>query len=282
MDTKPINPLIKHFRRPAIHFKLPSNGKYWPENTLDLPVTGEIPVYPMTSADEITLKTPDALMNGAGIVSVIQSCCPNILDAWKMPSIDVDAVLIAIRIASFGNAMTISTVCPHCQVEHDHDVDLGNLSSQAQCPNYDKGLEYDGLKIQLRPQQYFGVTRNNIVQFEERRITTALADTNMPEEVKDAKIKESMKKLLELNDQMLVDSTDYIETEDGVRVRDPEFINEFYKNAESKVTREIQQRLSELASEADLPRTKLACTGCSESYEVPLEFDYSRFFALGS
>jgi hypothetical protein len=282
MDTKPINPLIKHFRRPAIHFKLPSDGKYWPENTLDLPVTGEIPVYPMTSADEITLKTPDALMNGSGIVSVIQSCCPNILDAWKMPSIDVDAVLIAIRIASYGSAMTISTVCPHCNAEHDYDVDLGELSSQAQCPNYSRPVEYEGLKIQLRPQQYFGVTRNNIVQFEERRITDTLADSTIDEDVKDAMIKESMKKLLELNDQMLVDSTDYIETEDGVRVKDPEFIKEFYKNAESSVSRSLQQRLSEFAKEAELPKTKLACTSCGDKYEVPLEFDYSRFFDLGS
>jgi hypothetical protein len=81
MDTKPINPLSKYFRRPEIYYKLPSNGRYWPENSIELPVNGEIPVFPMTNADEITLKTPDALMNGAGIVSVIQSCCPNIVDA---------------------------------------------------------------------------------------------------------------------------------------------------------------------------------------------------------
>jgi hypothetical protein len=147
MDQKPINPLVKHFRRPAIYFKLPSAGNFWEENTLDLPVIGEIPVYPMTTADELTLKTPDALMNGSGIVSVIQSCCPNIKDAWKMPSIDVDAVLIAIRIASYGQSMAISSVCPHCGEEHDYDVDLVNLIGQVKCPNFNTPVEYDGLKI---------------------------------------------------------------------------------------------------------------------------------------
>jgi hypothetical protein len=236
----------------------------------------------MTSADEITLKTPDALMNGSGIVSVIQSCCPSVIDGWKMPSVDVDALLIAIRIASYGNTMTISTACPHCKEEHDHDINLGDINSQIKCPNYDTPVEYDGLKIKLQPQQYFGVTRNNIVQFEERRITDTLSDSNIAEEIKDVRIKESMRKLLDLNNDMLVDSTEYIETEDGVRVKDPEFLKEFYRNAESRVTRDLQGRLAEIAKEAEMPAITLACTSCTQSYNVPLEFDYSRFFDLGS
>ena len=99
------NPLAKHFRQPAIYIQLTSQGKFWPENTLELPVTGKIPVYPMTARDEITLRTPDALINGTSVVEVVQSCCPNIKDAWEMPSIDVDSTLIAIRIASFGHGI---------------------------------------------------------------------------------------------------------------------------------------------------------------------------------
>jgi hypothetical protein len=70
------NPLAKHFRQPAIYLRLPSQGQYWPENAITLPVTGELPVYPMTTKDEITLRTPDALINGTGVVSVIESCIP--------------------------------------------------------------------------------------------------------------------------------------------------------------------------------------------------------------
>jgi hypothetical protein len=88
-----------------------------------------------------------------------------------------------------------------------------------------------------------------------------------------------MKNLLELNDKLLVDSTEYIETEDGSKVREPEFIAEFYKNAESRVTKEIEAKLSDLAKEGALPLTTLVCASCTEKYEIPLEFDYSRFFA---
>jgi hypothetical protein len=279
MEQKPINPLVKHFRRPAIYFKLPSNGNFWEEGTLDLPVTGEIPVYPMTTADELTLKTPDALMNGSGIVSVIQSCCPNIRDAWKMPSIDVDAVLIAIRIASYGENMPISSKCPHCGEEHDYDVNLTGLISQVKSPNFDTPIEYDGLKIKLKPQHYFTVNRNNIVTFEEQRILQSLNDDKLDDDVKTAQITKSMQNLLNANIELLVGSTDNIETEDGVKVKEHDFLVEFYKNAESRATKEIESRLAKIATEGALPPIHLGCAACSKEYDTPLEFDYARFFA---
>ena len=56
-----MNPLAKHFRQPAIYLQLPSGGKYWPDGSIDLPLNGQIPVYPMTTRDEISIRTPDAL-----------------------------------------------------------------------------------------------------------------------------------------------------------------------------------------------------------------------------
>ena len=282
MDTKPINPLSKHFRRPEIYFRLPSAGRYWGENSLDLPVTGEIPIFPMTNADEITLKTPDALMNGSAIVNVIQSCCPNITDAWKMPSVDVDATLIAIRVASYGTNMAVTSKCPHCGEEHDYEVDLSKTLENIKCPDFDRTVDYNGLKIKLRPQEYFSLTKTNIVQFEEQKIMQTLNSAEIDEEVRSVRLKESMKKLLDLNEKLLVDSTEYIETEDGSRVKDPQFIAEYYRNAESKATKVVEDRMSEIAVEGALPPSRMNCSSCDQSYEMPLEFDYARFFGTGS
>jgi len=68
------NPLKAYFRRPAIYLKLPSEGKYYPQGSVDIPVNGEVAVYPMTAVDEITTKTPDALFNGSAVVEIIKSC----------------------------------------------------------------------------------------------------------------------------------------------------------------------------------------------------------------
>ena len=108
------NPLAKHFRQPVMYLKLPSNGRWWANGALEIPVTGEIPIYAMTAKDELMFKTPDALLNGQGVVDVIQSCMPNIKDAWRIPNLDIDVILIAIRIASYGHEMEFESTCPHC------------------------------------------------------------------------------------------------------------------------------------------------------------------------
>ena len=115
------NPLRRFFRQPAVYIKLPSDGNFYPPGTLEMPANGELPVYPMTAMDEITYRTSDALFNGTAIVNVIQSCVPNIIDPWSIPNIDMDTLLVAIRIASYGHSMDYESICEH---------DIGGWSCQ--------------------------------------------------------------------------------------------------------------------------------------------------------
>ena len=91
------NPLKQYFRRPAIYLKLPSGGKMYQPGVVNIPESGELAVYPMTAIDEISAKTPDALYNGTAMADIIKSCIPDIKDPWSINSVDLDAVLIAIR-----------------------------------------------------------------------------------------------------------------------------------------------------------------------------------------
>jgi hypothetical protein len=70
-----VNPLKQYFRRPAIYLRLPSGGTGYPPGVVDLPESGELPIYPMTAIDEITSKTPDALFSGTAIVELIKRHC---------------------------------------------------------------------------------------------------------------------------------------------------------------------------------------------------------------
>lgn len=276
------NPLSKYFRQPAIYMALPSKGQYWPENSVELPVTGEIPVYPMTAKDEVTLRTPDALMNGAGVVDVIQSCCPNIKDAWKMPSVDVDAVLIGIRIASYGNNMDLDTKCPKCSEENRHEVNLHNILGSINCPDYTKKIEVNNLKIKIKPQAFFGVNRQNTITFEEQRILEALEKADLSPEDRTAQISSSMSKLVQIGVETVANSTEYIELDDGSLVTNKDFIVEFYNNADGSVIRAIQKRIAEINSESEIKAQKVACPHCQHEYQIPIEFDYANFFATGS
>ena len=90
-----MNPLTQYFRQPSIYIKLPSQGNYYPAGAIEMPQNGELPVLPMTAIDEITYRTPDALFSGQAVINVIQSCIPAIKDAWAIPSIDIDTILVA-------------------------------------------------------------------------------------------------------------------------------------------------------------------------------------------
>ena len=118
------NPLHKFFRQPKVYTTLPSKGQYYPAGALEMPETNELPVFAMTAKDELTMKTPDALMNGQATVDLVKSCVPNIIDPWKMPSIDLDTILIAIRIATFGPELSVTQVIPGLNEERSFSVDL--------------------------------------------------------------------------------------------------------------------------------------------------------------
>lgn len=285
MDINSSNPLVKHFRQPAIYFKLPSQGRYWREGAITLSLTGEIGVMSMTTKDEITLRTPDALMNGQGVVDVIQSCCPSIHDAWAMPSIDVDSTLIAIRIASYGNSMDFGAKCPHCEIENDYAIDLGRALASIQIPSYDTPTIIEGLEFLFKPQPYAEFNKSNIIAYEEQQIIRALSEMGDSDtEVVKQNFDLHLNKVIELNVNLLSSSTESIKTPEGVVVNNPEHIFEFFNNADGKIIKAVQKHLTGLAEQAGIKPVVVICANeqCQKEFPIVITFDYASFFAIGS
>lgn len=275
------NPLAKYFRQPAIYIKLPSAGKFWEEGSLNLPVNGEIPIYPMTTRDEITLRTPDAVMSGSGVVAVIESCCPAIINAWKTPTVDVDAILIAIRIASYGQKMEVESSCPHCNERNNHSLDLVNCLGGIQCPDYSHVIEIDNLKIKIKSQIYFGSNQIDSINFEEQKMLQAVNDSDMSEPDKIQLVGKSMQRIIEIGLEATAYCTEYIEIEDSTRVREIEYIKDFYNNAKGSILKTVKDKLTELNGKASVPNQPVVCNDCKKDFTVPLKFDYASFFAQG-
>ena len=124
MSSLANNPLKQYFRRPAVHLKLPSGGKFYDENVIDMPVTEELPVYPMTAIDEITSRTPDALFNGTAVVEIIKSCVPAIKDPWSVSALDMDTILVAVRTAASPGDLEIESECPKCSSAGKYGLNL--------------------------------------------------------------------------------------------------------------------------------------------------------------
>ena len=278
MANPATNPLFKHFRQPAIYLRLPGQGRFWPEGALDVPATGEIPVYPMTVKDEITIKTPDALMNGVGVADVVQSCCPNIKNAWKIPSCDLDAVLIAIRLARYGNDMDIETNCPKCKAENSNVVDLRMLLDNLRVPEYNP-VSLEGLTFNFKPQAFETLNTANMILFEQRRLLDTITNSELPDEEKAKQFNLVFPKLTDMNIMSLVNCIESIITEDEHTVTELKHIKEFIENCDRKVYNEIKIKIEELIKDNKLAPLEITCSECSESYKSELNFDNSNFFA---
>lgn len=278
------NPLAKHFRQPVLYIKLPSEGAFWPEGSINIPINGEVGILSMSTKDEIILRTPDALLNGQGVVSVIESCCPSIKDAWQMPSIDVDSTIIAIRIASYGNQMDFSSKCPHCEETSEYAIDLGVVMSNITTPNYSKKIKIDDLQIKLKPQAYFSVNRTNQIEFEEKQILRTLTADNLDDETVKKIFAEQITKLINLNIEILAGSTAYIELSDGTIVSDNNYINEFYTNCDATIVKTVKTTISDMNTKNGLKPVPVICNNkeCAKGFGVGITFDFASFFAVGS
>ena len=272
------NPLRQFFRRPALYVSLPSKGKFYPEGALDMTENGEFPVYPMTAIDEITGKTPDALFNGNAVAGIIKSCVPGIKDPWAMPSIDIDAVLIAIRAASNGTDLEIESKCPACEEESKYGVNLIGLLGQMSAGNYENLLNFGDLKIKVKPLNYKDVNEGNLAQFTMQReiagIESIVDDTERNE-----KSSSTMLKLSKMNIDMMVNSIEYVLLPSNEQVTDKSFINEFLENCDKKLHEMLRSHIGKLRENTTIKPQKIKCIHCANEYDQPLVLNVTDFFA---
>ena len=277
------NPLRKYFRQPKVYITLPSKGNFYPEGVLNMPETGELPVFAMTAKDELIIKTPDALLNGQATVDVIKSCIPNITNPWLMPSVDLDACLVAIRIATYGEKLDITTKVPVLGEEREFSVDLRQVLNKLVTPEYENKLKIGDINVELRPLSYKEFTESNLKTFEEQRIFSLVNDDNMDDSEKLGKFSESFKKLTNLTVNMLSKSIAKLQIGDD-EVTNRVHIEEFIDNVDKEFFKGITDHLEEQRKKFAIEPIKVqsneedVAAGVPKDWEVPVTFDQSNFF----
>ena len=277
------NPLKKYFRQARISIPLPSRGNFYPQGSLEPTETGDYPVFPMTARDEITMKTPDSLVNGQATVDVIQSCMPNIKNAWDIPVVDLDVILVAMRIASYGETMDISIKTPVTGEEKTYSLNLNNILNDLTNVDYNNRIEVGDMVVYIRPLSYRDFTKTSLKTFEEQKIFKTLNNDSLSEDEKLVKFNDSFKKLTDITITTLEKSILRIDT-DGSSVTDPNHIKEFVDNADKSFFKTVLDHIeNEKKKFAIKPLTVQATEeemeqGVPETFEVPVTFDQSNFF----
>jgi len=283
--TENANPLKRYYRQPQISIRLPSGEKYYSESVVQKTTTGEHAVLPMTAMDELSFRTPDSMMNGQATVDVIKSCIPTILDPWQLVNHDIDTVLIAIRIASYGETMDITAGVPGTNETQTHTVNLPQmLDTIRQEKITDHCVLQDGLKLHIAPLTYKQITDAQLKTFEQQRIYAQVAQSNLGPEEKTKRFTESFRVLSDLNVNLLINNIERIQLPTGETVTDKTAILDFIKNADAKIVRELENKLGNIRQQGSIKPVKVKATeeqikaGAPATYEVPITFDNANFF----
>lgn len=278
---KKVNPLASYFRQPKIYIRLPSGGEFYPPGSLDISATGEYPVFAMTAKDELMFKTPDALLSGQSTVEVIKSCIPAILDPWKMPTVDIDAVLIAIRVATYGEVMEVETNCPNCNAENSYGVNLVNWLGGLADFKYESQIFVDPLVVHIRPYTYQELTKTSLKTLEQQRVFDVINDEKMSDEEKISRFNDSFVKITSMTVNIIATCISKIESPAGV-VTDQEMILDFINNAPKDVFDKISVHLQDLKGKIELTPQDAKCAECDTEFVMPVTMDQSNFFAVRS
>lgn len=274
------NPLSGYFRSPKLYTRIPTVGRFYSSDVLDLPDTGELPIFAMTAKDEMIMKNPDALLNGEAVAQVIASCVPAVKKPRELISNDVDTLLIAIQGATQGDDIEVTGKCPECGAEDRGTVSvegiLETMTTLEQSYTFDLA---NGLTVEIRPFTYESTVKAGVANFQTTRSLQSLAKIDDEMEQMRA-FNKNFQQIAALNFDLIVDSVASIsgtnpEGEQFV-VTDRASIREFMENSDSTVGKQVENHIKQVNA---IGVNKTVMLNCEEhgEFEYEVAFDPVNF-----
>jgi hypothetical protein len=238
--------------------------------------SSNMPVYSMTAMDEIVAKTPDAMFSGESTVRMIQSCCPNIKNAWGLSMLDTDLLFAAIRIATYGNTITVSHTCPGCETSNEYDLDLSRIVDHLAGCRYDNEIKLDKITIRTQPVTYKVSTGIAIQQYQLNKRLVQLENMEDSDE-KQKMINELFVDLGKVQTEFFIANVESIDVGTQV-VTDRQFIVEFMNNCDKTIYDAIKKQVELNQATWKLPSYQVKCVECSKDNDITITLDQSNFF----
>lgn len=269
------NPLQQYFRQPKIFIDLPSKGAYTKPGTIHGEASN-LPVFGMTGMDEIIMRTPDSLLSGESSVKVIESCVPNIKDAWELSTLDTDLIFTAIRIATYGNTLTLRKFCPKCNEENEYEINLSNVIDHFSSCKFDNKITLKDFAIKLQPLTYRQSTNFSIRNFSIQKQLAQCAHIKDDAE-RQNHINGIFKELGNIKYDLFSTVIESIELPNAV-VNEKTYINEWINNCEADILDKIKDHIDKNKASWAIPNSVGKCEKCGHEFEIAVELDQSSFF----
>ncbi|AQW88773.1 putative baseplate hub subunit [Erwinia phage pEa_SNUABM_50] len=280
-----MNPLSKYTKVETLYTKLVSNDviKY-PKGVL-VSDTVECGICARSARDELMFNNPDALMNGEAVVNVIQNCVPNISNARDLFVPDVELLLIGIKLATKETEYQIEVNCPECGHHGAFERNLQYLLDSAELLEEQPTLileDIGGLIIKFKPHTWKEHSEFGLRMFKEQKRAQLLENVEMTDEEKMKEFTDVFEKMTQLSFDMTVANIDYIETVDGVIVKEDEFIADWVGTQPAFILKQIREKADYINNIGVSHEMDVGCSECGHEWVLEnLQFDPSSFFVQG-
>lgn len=273
------NPLQQYFRTFKMYMSIPSGTSYYAPGVIEFTDKGEIGILPMTGKDELILKNPDALYNGEALIEVLTSCIPAIKQPRALLTNDIDALITAIRYATYNDSLETELKCPKCEHENSYNLDLQYALDNMEFLEAEYVVNLDsGLSIFVKPYAFPELLKALHAQLEQTKLTRALESETLSDLEKSSILGKAFKELAITKVDLMVGGIIKIVDESrNVNVSDKKFIMEFLQNIDKKSSDKIGDLIEEI-NHIGIKRTFIAkCEKCEHEWESEIDFNPVNF-----
>lgn len=273
------NPLKQYFRQFKLYLKLPSGTSYYPPGSIDFTESGEVGVMPMTGRDELALKNPDSLLNGEALIEVIKSCIPAVKNPRILLTNDIDALITAVRFATFNDSLETNLRCPECSHHNSFKLDLQYALDNMEYLEAEYVVHLDtGASVFVRPYTFPDLLKTLHSQFEQNKIARAIENETLSDVQRTEIFAKAFKEVSTLTYELLLNSIiKVVDESKGIDVSNKDFIKEFLFNIDKKSIDKISDIIKEI-NNIGIKRTFIAkCDACNHEWENEIDFNPVNF-----
>ena len=279
LETTSTNPIMQYHRPPGVYVVLPSQG-YFYTNKPALSSLNEVLVRPMTAKDELLFKSPDILMNGESLIEVVKSCVPGIQDPNEIPGPDFSVLMLAVRLATYGNNFPYTGGCTECAGITEFNVDIEFLLDTQITPlEREYKVNIDKLTVYIKPYDLRCQIQSALATFEQQAITNnILTDTATTDSDKQIELGKSLKKITEITYELILRSIIKVDTPNQ-SIEDKEMIAEWLHDVGKKTFETISKKILEVTEGGFNSSVEFSCKECAKTNSTLVIFDPTVFFA---
>lgn len=273
------NPLKQYFRQFKLYLKIPSGTSYYAPEVVQFTDSGELGILPMTGKDELILKNPDALLNGEALTEVLKSCVPGIKNPKGLLTNDIDALITAIRYATFNDSLETNLSCPKCGSASTFKLDLQYALDNMEFldPEYSVNLD-SGITIFVKPHSFPDVLKGLHAQFEQSKISRILENSDISDQERMIAFSKAFKEMSLITYELILNSIiKVVDESNNINVTNKDYIKELLTNIDNRSLDKISNLITEI-NLIGIRRTFAAkCEKCEYVWENEIDFNPVNF-----